>query len=175
MDPGLAVEDDVRVALDSILAFQADLVGAAAVAGAVLDTLVAQLRTVQDTLSLRPNAPGGLAQRAETLAADGLRLRTVLRGPRQEGIAQQEASLALSSLVNRLYTTTEAWTGLPTADQNRLTGWAYGQLMEVLAELRPLVERGLPALRQALTDAGIPWPAGDPPSLPRDLLPRYLP
>jgi len=175
MDPGLAVGEEVRVALDSILALQADLVGAAAVAGAVLDTLLSQARTVQDTLARRPGAPAGLPERAESLAADALRLRTVLRGPREEGIAQQETAISLSALVNRLYTTTEAWTGRPTADQNRLTGWAHGQLREVLAELRPLVERSLPTLRRALTDAGIPWPAGELPSLPQDLLPRYLP
>ncbi len=175
MDPALTVSQEDRRALDATLELQARLVGAAAVSGAVVDTLLAQVGTVLESLTVRSGAPATLSQRARALEAGARRLRVALEGPGELGVAQQETTLPLATLVGRLYSTTEAWTGAPTADQARLTALAHRQLAHLLADLRPLLEQGLPGLRQAMDQAGIPWPAGEAPELPDNLLPPYRP
>ena len=50
-----------------------------------------------------------------------------------------------------------------------------GEVAELLAALRPLLDRELPELRRVMTEAGIPWPAGDAPVLPAGLLPPFVP
>ncbi len=175
MDPGLSVADGARRALDAALALQADLVGAVALFGSAVDTVLAQAGTVLESLAGLPDAPGTLTERARELEAGARRLRVVLEGPGQGGIAQQETVLPLSTLVTRLYSTTETWTNRPTADQSRLTTRAHRDLVELLSRLRPLLERDLPELRRAMAEAGIPWPAGDAPVLPDGLLPPFEP
>ncbi|MDG2238753.1 MAG: hypothetical protein P8L30_00850 [Longimicrobiales bacterium] len=175
MDPGLSVADGARRALDAALALQADLVGAVALAGSAVDTMLVQAATVLESLAGLPDAPGTLTERARELEAGARRLQVVLEGPGQQGIAQQETVLPLSTLVTRLYSTTEGWTHGPTADQSRLTNRAHRDLVELLAVLRPLLDRDLPELRRAMAEAGIPWPAGDAPVLPAGLLPPLVP
>jgi hypothetical protein len=171
MDPGLSVADEARRALDAALALQADLVGAVALSGSAVDTVLAQAGTVLESLAGLPDAPATLTERARELEAGARRLQVVLEGPGQQGIAQQETVLPLSTLVTRLYSTTEGWTHGPTADQSRLTNRAHRDLVELLAALRPLLDRDLPELRRAMEEAGIPWPAGDAPVLPPELPP----
>jgi len=101
------------------------------------------------------------------------RLRVALSGPGGGGVAQQETVLPLGTLVGRLYSTTESWTGAPTEDQRRLTRQAHEAMTALLADLRPLIENELRALRDALAEAGIPWPAGESPVLPDNLLPPF--
>jgi len=171
MDPGLSVTEQDRRALDATLALQADLVGATAMIGAAVDTVLAQVGTALEGLAGLPNAPEDIREGAQALEENARALRVILEGPGQLGTAQQETILPLSTLVTRLYSTTEAWTGPPTADQNRLTHGAHRELADLLGVLRPLLEMGLPALRQEMVAAGIEWPAGDAPVLPEDLLP----
>jgi hypothetical protein len=175
MDPGLSMADGARRDLDATLALQADLVGAVALSGSAVDTVLAQAGTVLESLAGLPDAPDTLTERALALEAGARHLQVVLEGPGQQGIAQQETVLPLSTLVTRLYSTTEGWSGGPTADQSRLTERAHGEVAELLAALRPLLDRELPELRRAMTEAGIPWPAGDAPVLPAGLLPPFVP
>jgi hypothetical protein len=171
MDPGLSLDSEARRALDATLALQADLLAGAALAGAALDTVLRQTRAVVDSLAVRPEVGPVLLEEVRALEAEARRLRAVLDGPGSEGIAQQETMLPLSDLLSRLYRSTEAWTGTPTADQGRLTGTAHRDVGELLDALRPLLERDLPSLRRALIEGGLPWPGGPPPLLPEDLIP----
>ncbi len=173
-DPALELADAVRRELDATLAVQAEMVGATAAAGAVVETLLAQTRTVLDTLEGRTDAPAALAKSADALLAHVQELNVILEGPGEGGIAQQETVLPLSTLVGRLYGTTEAWTGAPTADQTHLTDQARQQVTELLRRLASLLEQTLPDLRRDLAAAGIPWPAGEVPVLPENLLPASL-
>jgi hypothetical protein len=175
MDPALALEEEPRRALDATLALQADLVGAAAITGAVVDTLLIQTRTVMDSLARHPRATTTLVEGAQALEAEARRLEVVLEGPGQGGTAQQETVLPLSALVGRLYTSTESWTGPPTADQVRLTSVAHRQMADLLSDLRSLLHGGFPGLRGSMTQAGIPWPAGEAPVLPENLIPPLKP
>jgi hypothetical protein len=175
MDPGLSVSDEARRALDATLALQADLVGAVALSGAAVDSVLAQAGTVLESLAARSDAPGTLVERVRAIEAEARRLQIVLEGPGQQGIAQQETVLPLSTLVTRLYSTTEGWSHGPTADQSRLTDRAHREVVELLAVLRPLLDQDLLELRRGMAEAGIPWPAGDTPALPTGLLSRIEP
>jgi hypothetical protein len=171
MDPGIEVDMPTLEALDATLVLQAGLVGAAALSGAAVDTVIAQSETVIQTLGRHPEASDQLKEAAQNLQLRAQGLQVLLEGPGQGGVAQQETVLPLSTLTSRLYTSTEAWTGPPTADQRRLTGQAHGDLTRLLADLRSVLLEDLPRLHRALAEEGIPWPAGDIPFLPENLLP----
>jgi hypothetical protein len=136
---------------------------------------MAQLHDVLEALAGQPGAPPRLVDRTRGMELRVADLLVRLRGPGEGGVAQQETALPLSTLVNRLYSTTEGWTGAPTDDQNRLTRWAHSELRELVSLLRPMLEVDFPGLRRELADAGIPWPTGDPPTLPDFLVPRFIP
>lgn len=174
-DPALAVTPEVRRSLDATLALQARLVSAAALAGSVMDTVLDQTAAVLEALDQSRDVAGDLHIGARELEEEARRLQVILQGPGQEGIAQQETVLPLGSLVNRLYTSTESWTGAPTRDQARLTVRAHREVARLLQDLRHILEEGLPGLRQAMIGAGLPWPAGDPPRLPEELIPLFQP
>jgi hypothetical protein len=173
MDPGVTLPMEDRVALEASLSLQADLVGAAAISGAVADTLLSHARTVLEALEGMDEAPSHLLERTRTLESRVRTLEMILEGPGEGGIAQQETTLPLSTLVNRLYRSTEGWTGSPTAHQDRLTTRAHGEMIRLLTDLRSLLENDLPALKNAIQEAGIPWPAGPIPDLPRSLVPPF--
>jgi hypothetical protein len=171
MDPALSVDAASRMALDRTLSLQADLVGAAAVAEPVLDTVAAQAQVVLEAVAGHDDVPAQVIGNARAVLAGAQRLRVLLSGSDGGGIAQQETVLPLGALVGRLYSTTEAWTGPPTEDQRRLTRRAHEDLTALTADLRALIDNELPGLREALAEAGIPWPAGEIPTLPDHLLP----
>ncbi|NNK63744.1 MAG: hypothetical protein HKO98_11130, partial [Gemmatimonadetes bacterium] len=175
MDPALDIAPATRLVLDETLRLQAALVGAAAVVGAAVDTLVAQAGAVGALLEDTPSAPAAIAEAAREMTAETRRLQVILEGPGASGLAQQETVVPLASLVSRLYASTESWTGPPTADQRNLTARARAELTELVADLRALIDDALPALRSSLDAAGLAWPAGDAPVLPADLLPPFQP
>ena len=174
MDPGLRVSETDRLALDRILALQARLVGAAAVAASVVDTLRSQAAAVGEAIAT-VGGGGIAADRLARLIPEVERLHTLLQGPGAGGVAQQETGLPLSTLVGRLYSTTESWTGAPTAQQTEFTVQAHRELADVLVRLRSILGQDLPGLRSALSEAGVAWPSGTTPVLPNDLLPPIVP
>jgi hypothetical protein len=175
MDPALSVSRDDRQALDATLALQARLAGAAAILDAAVDSVLAQAGLMLNTLHAAQDVRPGLLERTSNLEDEARRLRVILRGPGEEGVAQQETSLPLVSLVNRLYRTTESWTGPPTRDQLGLTRTAHGDLVDLVDRLRPLLDREVPEIRQIMENSGMPTPVVEIPVLPDNLLPRINP
>jgi photosystem II stability/assembly factor-like uncharacterized protein len=175
MDPGLSVDALERRALDEVLALQASLVGAVAVVGSAVDTLRAHADAVAALLAGTPEAATEIGEAARALSAEVRRLEVVLDGPGASGLAQQETVLPLSSLVSRLYTSTESWTGPPTADQRQLTTRAHREVDALVADVRVLLDGAHRALRERVEAAGLVWPAGDAPVLPSGLLPPPQP
>ena len=62
----------------------------------------------------------------------------------------------------------EASTGLPTADQQRLTRQAHDQLKTVIERLNRVLAETVPAFNRALDGAGVSWTPGRPLPLPSD-------
>ncbi len=170
-DPALEVAREELLAHDRLVALQARMVGAVAVAGAVIDTLIAQMETVREAVAASGSAGSALSAQALALGERAQAIRVRLDGLGQGGIAQQETALPLSTLVRQLYSSTESWSGRPTRDQSRITEGALTDLRTLLSGLRILLDDDLPRLRQALTEATLVWPAGDAPVLVNDLLP----
>jgi hypothetical protein len=175
MDPGVTVDPATRRSLDEALSLQAALVGAAAVAGAAVDTVMAQAQAVETLLGRTPSAPADVGEAARQVSAEARRLQVILNGPGAAGLAQQETVLPLAPLISRLYTSTESWTGAPTADQRGLTTRAHGEVADLVADLRTLLDGALRALRRRVEDAGLAWPAGEAPVLPAGLVPTLQP
>jgi photosystem II stability/assembly factor-like uncharacterized protein len=170
MDPGLTLSGADRLALDAALDLQAHLVGAASVAAAMVDTIIAHTRAVSESLSGMPDSPNQIREEVRALEDRAGALKIALDGPGQGGVAQQETTLPLSSLMSRLYRSTESWTGVPTADVSQLTNRAQIEMEQLFIELKDILASDLPRLQRLMLDAGIQWPAGDVPVLPENLL-----
>ncbi len=171
-DPELRVSAEERRAHDRTVALQARLVEASAVASAVVDEVLTQLSAVVTEAARVPAAP---ADEAAELQVRFRAWQVELEGPGAGGIAQQETTLPLETLVARLYSTTESWSGAPTADQARLTARAHGDLYLLLEGLRDALSTDLPGLREAMADVGVAWPAESLPTISTDLLPPPTP
>ncbi len=162
VEPDLLIDrsDADRRLWHDTLASQSSMVGVARAAEVTAREIVDQVTQALGALESHPDAPASLVERARALADGARQLLVDLRGPQQSGIAQQETSVPLASLVERLYSTTESWTGPPTADQARLTRWAYDRLVTAAANLDRLAQEAMPALRRELDEAGVVWTPG---------------
>lgn len=177
VEPDLLIDrsDADRRLWHDTLASQSSMVGVARAAEVTAREIVDQVTQALRALESHPDAPSSLVERARALADGARQLLVDLRGPEQSGIAQQEkgkaeTSVPLASLVERLYSTTESWTGPPTADQARLTRWAYDRLVTVAVNLDRLAQEEMPALRRELDYAGVVWTPGRALSAPTGLV-----
>ncbi|MEO1201388.1 MAG: glycosyl hydrolase [Pseudomonadota bacterium] len=169
-DPAISLSSRDRRALDEILALQAKLVAATYHAGVAIDASLEQTGALLAALE-SASTDDALLRTATLAAEEATRLKVVLSGE-ELGIAQQETFVPLDDLTLRLYMHTEAWTGLPTPEQQRLTGVAHRDLESLLAELEPFLGGTLPELRRAAESAGVDWPAEAlPAALPAGLIP----
>ena len=166
-DPAVDVSRRDARERESVLALQADLLGATYHAGKAADAAVEQTTALVEQL----DSGDALMDAAQAAADEAKRLRVALRGETL-GVAQQETRLPLDDLTLRLYMTTEAVSGAPSPEQRKLTESAHRDLADVLADLRPFIADALPALKGKIEQAGMKWPAEAlPDRLPDDLLP----
>lgn len=138
-DPASSLNDAERRAWHDTLARQAALIAGVADATESVGAVLADARDALDAIENR-DGPAELAELARSVARAARRFQVRLEGPGEGGIAQQEAALPLIPLVSRLYSTTEGWSGPPTADQANLTDWAERELAGLREELRALLE-----------------------------------
>ena len=165
-DPAIEIDAVDRRRLHDILTRQSEMVGVSSAALTTARELAERLAAARRALEEMPTAAAELLSDTGALAEDVRGLLVRLRGPGQGGIAQQEAGLPLDTLVRRLYSTTEAWTGLPTADQEHLTGWAQGELQDVVDRLNELAGPRFSELGRRLQATGVRWSPGRPIGLP---------
>ena len=172
LDPAASISDRDRRTLEATLALQAELLAATYHAGKAVDASVEQTAALVAALETKGIA-GVLMQQAQAAADKANELSVALSGE-ELGVAQQETRLPLDDLALRLYMNTEAWTGIPTPEQQRLTGVAHRDLAALLGELEPFIRETLPALRQSAAAAGVDWPADAlPAALPDGLIPDF--
>jgi len=171
-DPAITVSARDRRLLESTLALQARLLTATYHAGKAVDASVEQTAALVEALE-SAGAGADLVNDAHAAAEEAGRLKVALSGE-ELGIAQQETYLPLDDLALRLYMNTEMWTGVPTPEQQKLTGIAHRDLEQMLAELEPFLADTLPSLRRRAAAAGVDWPADELPApLPDGLIPDY--
>ena len=89
-----------------------------------------------------------------------------MSGGETRGGAEQRRRIPIASQVTRLYSSVEAATAVPTADQRRLILESREKLNEQVAKLNRLVSEALPALNDQLTQHGVSWTPGRPIGLP---------
>lgn len=164
MDPGINIAAADSAAQEALLARQARLVAATYHAnkavGASLTQTTALVKALTDAKADRK-----LIARAEAARKEADRLHVVLNG-REEGIAQQETFLPLAELAQRLYNSTQEYSGAPDQAQRQLTQGAEADVQSLYKQMSSLLSDQLPALRTAVQAAGVAWPTGAPPAMP---------
>ncbi len=83
----------------------------------------------------------------------------------------QDEITQISRRLGQSYSSVQASTALPTADQSRIAQESYDGLAEQLGALRTLIKQDLPALQAQLEEAGVPWSLGRPLTMPNSALP----
>ena len=125
-----------------------------------------RLTDVQDSLERHPDVPESLRYTARTLLAEADEILGQMSGGETRGGAEQRRQMPIASQVTRLYSSVEAATAVPTADQRRLILESREKLNEQVAKLNRLVSEALPALNDQLTQHGVSWTPGRPIGLP---------
>jgi photosystem II stability/assembly factor-like uncharacterized protein len=116
--------------------------------------------------SARAPAAAATIQQARSLGEEIGKILTDIRGEGSRGVAEQPQSVSLNDRVRQLYSEIEASTGVPTADQRRLTREAHDQLTAVVGRLNHVITDSLPSLNKALDGAGARWTPGRPLPVP---------
>ncbi len=119
-----------------------------------------RLTEVQDSLERHAEVPESLRHAARTLLAEADEILRQMSGGDTRGGAEQRRRMPIASQVTRLYSSMEAATALPTADQRRLILESREKLNEQVAKLNRLVREALPALNDQLTQHGVSWTPG---------------
>lgn len=173
LDPAIQISSADSARLEELLARQAKLVAATYHAGKTVGASVTQTTAVLAALR-SANADRSLIAQAEAAAKEANRLRIVLDG-QEEGIAQQETFLPLGELTRRLYSSTQIYTAAPDVAQRQLTEQAQADVQRLYRDVEALVAGQLPSLQKSVQGAGVAWPAGELPALPKgDFAPTRL-
>ncbi len=138
---------------------------------ATVERVTTDLRTIRDHLAAQPGAEPLLAQH-QTIASEVTAIGRLLRGTPARGVALTPGPPALAQRVQQLYTTTEASTAPPTADQTHWTRRSHEQLAEVVTRVNRLLGETLPAFHRQLDQQGVTWTAGRPLALAPLSLPQ---
>jgi len=117
--------------------------------------------------SVRGGAPA-VAQQARALGDEVDGILRAIRGEARRGVAEQPTSVSLNDRIRQVYSEIEASTGVPTADQQRLTRQAHDELKTVVERLNRMLTDSVPAFNRRLDGAGASWTPGRPLPLPSD-------
>ena len=144
--------------------------------GKMLEALKAALSTVQEiqqqveqvtkALDRHPEAPDSLDAKVDQIKNDLREIRQVMLDDQTQGRAEQPGAPPLADQIHRLYRSIEAWTALPTQEQQQLTLTSYQKLDEQVKTINRLGTKQLPALHHELDRLGIRWTKGRLISLP---------
>ncbi len=156
-----------RAALDQFLRDATALHRAALGASGLVGETLGRLALIKKAIDASRAADPKLADEARALQQRVQALQVELDGDRALARRNYPTAPALVDrsgyLVNAQWTSTSA----PTASSRHQYDLASAELTKVLAELRPLVEKDLPALDSKLDAVGAPWTPGRVPVWPR--------
>jgi hypothetical protein len=156
-----------RKALDSFLRDATALQRAALGASSLVGETLGRLALVKKAIDASRAADPRLADEARAILRRLQTLQVALDGDRALARRNYPTSPALVDrsgyLVNAHWTSTSA----PTATSRRQYDLASADLAKLLGELRPIVEKDLPALEGKLDAVGAPWTPGRVPVWPR--------
>jgi len=125
-----------------------------------LDRFENELRSLRDAIARHAGAPAALGGAHASAVKEVAALQLILRGEPPLGIALTPGPPGLVELIRMLYTSIDAATSLPTADQTQQTTRGLARLQEVVARTNALTATTMPALYGQLDAAGVPWTPG---------------
>ena len=161
-DPLEPLSDTDRRKWHDTLTGLATLYRASRSALTTIEQLTASLRTVREAIAAKTGAAARLVGAEKTLSTEVAAINRVLRGDPPRGIALTPGPPALAQRVAQLYSTVEAATGLPTADQTRLTALSREEMAALVPRVNRLTQESLPAFQKQLAAQKIAWPEGRP-------------
>ena len=170
-DPLVSMTDEDRRGWHDETIALGQLLETAQIALATAEHLQSRLRDIRAAVAAAPAAAAPLGEKTSTLARDVEALLTELRGQAEEGVARTPGPLAVVDQLRQLYSTVEAATARPTAEQRRVAREAHDRLSRVVTGLNRLTQSSIPALAGELDQAGVRWTEGRPIRLPAVTLP----
>jgi photosystem II stability/assembly factor-like uncharacterized protein len=134
-------------------------VRAAAGADAALEAGLVEIGAVKQTL-LRSGADQALRERARALEVEMLDLQRRLNGDEKIALAGAQGPVSVAQRLGTVQIGTALSTYGPNPSHRRSLEIAEQDFAEIKSAMDRLFDEALPALRQALDDAGVPWTPG---------------
>jgi hypothetical protein len=156
-----------RKALDQFLRDATALQRAALGSSRLVETSLDRLALVKKAIDTSRAADTKLADEARALQERLRVLQVTLDGDAALARRNYPTSPALVDRSGYLVNAHWASTSAPTATSRRQYELASADLTKLLADLRPIVEKDLPALEAKLDAVGAPWTPGRVPVWPR--------
>jgi len=128
-------------------------------AGSAIAALLTEAAAIKQTL-LRSSAPPELRDRARAVELELLDLQQALKGNETRSLYSEEGPVSINERMNVAIMGTFRSTYGPTPMHERMAEIALGEFAAVKSRLDQLTERVLPALRNDLDAAGVPWTPG---------------
>lgn len=119
-----------------------------------------QLATLKKALSLTPAAPSELDQKLHQLEQEWFDLNYALRGDDNKEITNTPERDRISTRYFSAMLGTAISTYGPTPTHLKSMEWAEAEFKEIRQKLNSLSQDKIPALQQAVIDAGAPWVPG---------------
>ncbi|MDT8319633.1 MAG: hypothetical protein RQ826_03825, partial [Xanthomonadales bacterium] len=128
-------------------------------ADAAISALLTETGAIKETL-LRSDASMQLREQARAIELDLLGLQQAIRGNEKRALYNDPGPVSINQRVNAAMMGTFLSTYGPTPTHRRSLEIAESSFAEVGASLDSIVDQRMPALRQALDAAGVPWTPG---------------
>ncbi len=135
-------------------------------ANAAVTALLQETAAIKETL-LRSGAPDALRDQARTIELQLLDIQQTINGNEARDLYGDEGPVSINRRLDVAMMGTFRSTYGPTPTHQRAIEIAEQTFTGVKTRLREISQTGLPALRQELNKAGVPWtpgrvvPAGD--------------
>jgi hypothetical protein len=126
---------------------------------ASIEAGLTELTAVKQTL-LRSGADGTLGERARALETRLRDAKVVLSGDERMSMAGAQGPVPISQRLSTVQMGTALSTYGPTPAHRRNLEIAEQQFAQIESRLAQIFQQDLPALRQALNEAGVPWTPG---------------
>ncbi len=136
-----------------------DLMREGSGAGAAMETLLAELAAIKQTL-LRSGADNALRAQARNLELTVLDLQLKLSGDDNRDLAGDPGPVSVSRRINVAQMGTSFSSYGPTPTHERSLDIGEQEFAGIKAALDRIFNTELPALRKALNDSGVPWTPG---------------
>lgn len=161
-DPLVTLSSEDRRTWHQALLGLAEMYRVSRAARATLDRLRADLTAARAALDAAGPGAEALTREEQAITTELAAIGRVLLGEPSRGIALTPGPPGLAQQIAQLLSGIEASTGIPTADQQRLSRRSHERLGDVVGRLNKVITSAVPALFDTMDAQGVAWTAGRP-------------